>query len=82
MDSDDIFKFLMQDEKIKNKYENQSMFIALITLLEDKGIINQAEFDEYLESSKKTIKDKMINDVSRGEKEYIEIRKWLEEDSK
>lgn len=80
MNSDEIFQFLMQDEQIKNKYENQSMFIALISLLEDKGLINQDEFNQYLESSKKTIKDKMINDVSKGEKEYIEISKWRGEE--
>jgi hypothetical protein len=78
MNNDEIFQFLMQDEKIKNKYENQSMFIALITLLEDKGLISQAEFDEYLQNSKKTVKEKMIKGVSRGEKEHIEIRNWLE----
>lgn len=78
MDNDEIFKFLMQNEQIKNKYENQSMFMALITLLEDKGIINQDEFNRYLQNSKMAIKEKMINNTPKGKKEYIEIRKWLE----
>ena len=75
---DEIFKFLMQDEQIKNKYENESMFMALVTLLEDKGIISQFEFEKYLESSKKAIKEKMIKDVPKGKRDYIEIREWLE----
>ena len=75
---DEIFKFLMQDEQIKNKYENESMFMALVTLLEDKGIISQFEFEKYLESSKKAIKEKMITDVPKGKRDYIEIREWLE----
>ena len=78
MDNNEIFKFLMRDEQTKNKYENQSMFTALVTLLEDKGIISQAEFDEYLQNSKKAIKEKMVRDVPKGQKEYIEIREWLE----
>ena len=78
MNNDEIFKYLMQDEQTKNKYENQSMFMAIITLLEDKGLINQNEFDEYLQNSKKAVKEKMINDISKGEREYIGIRKWLE----
>ena len=78
MNNDEIFKFLMQDENAKNKYENQSMFTALITLLEDKGVITKSEIKEYIESSKKTIKEKMIKDMTKSEKEYIEIRKWLE----
>ena len=75
---DEIFKFLMQDEQIKNKYENESMFMALVTLLEDKGIISRFEFEKYLESSKKAIKEKMIKDVPKGKRDYIEIREWLE----
>lgn len=75
---DEIFKFLMRDEQTKNKYENQSMFMALITLLEDKGLINQVEFNEYLQNSKKAIREKMVNDVPKGKREYIEIIKWLE----
>ena len=78
MDNDEIFKFLMQDEEAKNKYENQSMFMALITLLEDKGIISQIEFDEYLQNSRKVIKEKMIKDIPKGKREYIEMREWLE----
>jgi hypothetical protein len=68
----------MQDENAKNKYENQSMFMALITLLEDKGVITKSEIKEYIESSKKTIREKMIKNMTKGEKEHIEIRKWLE----
>lgn len=80
MDNDEIFKFLMRDEKTRNKYENQSMFMALVTLLEDKGIISKDEFDRYLESSKKIIKEKMVKDVPKGRKDYIELREWLEID--
>lgn len=80
MNNDEIFQFLMQDEQTKNKYENQSMFMALISLLEDKGLINQNEFDKYLESSKKTVKEKMIKSMTKGEKEYIEISKWRGEE--
>ena len=80
MNNDEIFKFLMQDEQTKNKYENQSMFMALITLLEDKGLISQAEFDEYLQNSKKAVKDKIIKSMTKGEKEYIEISKWRGEE--
>lgn len=77
MSNDEIFNFLMQDEQIKSKYENQSMFMALITLLEDKGVITKSEIKEYIESSKKTIKEKMIKNMTKGEKEHIEIRKWV-----
>lgn len=79
MNNEEIFKFLMRDEQAKNKYENQSMFIALVALLEDKGVIDQVEFDEYLQNSKKAVKEKMIKDTPKGKKEYMEITKWLEE---
>lgn len=79
MNDEEIFKFLMRDEQAKNKYENQSTLIALVALLEDKGVIDQAEFDEYLQNSKKAVKEKMIKDTPKGKKEYMEITKWLEE---
>ena len=78
MNNEEIFKFLMRDEQAKNKYENQSTLIALIALLEDKGVISQTEFDEYLQNSKRAVQEKMIKSMTKEEKEYIGIRKWLE----